>query len=1074
MTPERWQRIDDLLQETVKRPRRERAAFLDEVCADEASREEIESLISFHEQAEDFLEVPAFEAAANLLADQGESLVGLVVGAYKIEKLLGAGGMGEVYLAEDTKLDRKVAIKFLPPYLEADELAKRRLIREAKAVAKLDHPNICATYEVAEEAGRSFIVMQHVEGETLAARIQRKPLELDESLDVAIQVADALAEAHSHGIIHRDIKPHNIIITRRGQVKVLDFGLAKMVRATGLPQNEGPMQSLLSVPGLIVGTAPYMSPEQAKGSLVDTRSDLFSIGVVLYECIAGRPPFAGATAMEICSRVIHVNPPPPSHFNPTASPELDALIVKALAKEPNARYQSASELLENLLAVRAIGQADDHVQTKQISPAPRTTKVRASATFSNVVRAPRVIIPIGSLALLAVALIVMRLPTWLRAAPYSPRPEAIQWYNQGINALRNGLPYQASKALQQAIKESDEFALAHARLAEAMTELDYSEKASQEIANARMLLPNLSVLPKLDALHIQAINETVSYHFDRAIKSYQEIARGVQDSEKAYAYLDLGRAYEKNDQIDEAIESYRRTTDLAPEDPAAFLRLGILYSRKTDLPSAYIAFQRARDIYDAQTNNEGVTEVLYWRGVFFVGLGRLDEARRELAESLDRARASGNKHQQIRTLLQLSNVSCIEHITKAAEQYANLAIDLAQKNNIENLSTHGLIDLGNTYLTRGIDYDRAEQYLQKAIDYARQNKGRRNEADAAFSLGNLHIERHDPDGALPHIEQAIEFYERGSYRNELSKARILQARAKAMKGDYDGALFVYDQLLQAARSINDPVRIARAQGDIGNTLNQTEQYSEARPHLDESIEIYKSLNHRSYSGYGLADLGDTLWQLGHYDEATEALRQASLLADQPDADENLRLRAKIALINSNLMLSKRRGAEAIAAARLALELNADLEPEADARYILGLAQALMGQTRKGLATCRQAIQTATRFNDAGLLPKAQLALAEVMLEDGDAQGALANALDAQVKLAQTKRQESEWRAWLVAGLASQRMGDFATARDYLAHARDLFEGLKVTWGTEPYNFYLTRPDVQYSRQQLSEALDVNK
>src|SRR5436190_1626268 len=209
MTPERWQQIDELLQEAIQRPRRERAAFLDEVCPDEASRREVESLVSFHQQAENFLEVPAFEDAGGLLESQVESLVGLTVGPYRIESLLGAGGMGEVYLAEDTKLDRRVAIKFLPGSLEADEVAKRRLIREARAAAKLDHPNICGTYEVGEDGNRSFIVMQYIQGESLASRLQRQPLGLRESLDVAIQVADALAEAHSYGIIHRDIKPQN-------------------------------------------------------------------------------------------------------------------------------------------------------------------------------------------------------------------------------------------------------------------------------------------------------------------------------------------------------------------------------------------------------------------------------------------------------------------------------------------------------------------------------------------------------------------------------------------------------------------------------------------------------------------------------------------------------------------------------------------------------------------------------------------------------------------------------------------------------------------------------------------------
>src|SRR5437667_8793178 len=186
-----------------------------------------------------------------------------VIAHYRIIDKLGAGGMGEVYLAEDTKLNRKVAIKFLPESLVADEQARKRLLREARAAARLDHPNICAIHEVSEEDGRSFIVMQYIEGETLDLIMKRKPLDLSESLSFATQVADALAEAHAHDIIHRDIKPSNIIIAARGQAKVMDFGLAKA--SLGGVETEAETQSLLTTPGVVLGTVPYMSPEQVKG-----------------------------------------------------------------------------------------------------------------------------------------------------------------------------------------------------------------------------------------------------------------------------------------------------------------------------------------------------------------------------------------------------------------------------------------------------------------------------------------------------------------------------------------------------------------------------------------------------------------------------------------------------------------------------------------------------------------------------------------------------------------------------------------------------------------------------------------
>src|SRR6266487_1216853 len=389
MTPERWQQIDNLLQAVVERPLAEREALLDEACSeDKILRQEVESLISFREKVESFLERPVLEEAADLFSEsQPESMVGQLIGYYKIEAQLGFGGMGEVYLAEDTKLDRKVAIKFLPAYLQENELAKKRLIREAKAVAKLDHPNICAVYEVKEEANRSFIVMQYVAGLTLGDRIKNHKLELCEALDICVQVVEALAEAHSRGIIHRDIKPGNIMITARGQVKVLDFGLAKVVGSAVVEQSDARRQSILSRPGERPGTPPYMSPEQAKGVMVDVRSDLFAAGVILYECVTGGRPFSGKTDLEILAQVIHFNPLPPSPLNANLPPELNGIVLKALAKEPSARYQSAGDLLGDLRALRVSLQAQNEATTK---PQLKLDSSKASTltTVSNALRQP--------------------------------------------------------------------------------------------------------------------------------------------------------------------------------------------------------------------------------------------------------------------------------------------------------------------------------------------------------------------------------------------------------------------------------------------------------------------------------------------------------------------------------------------------------------------------------------------------------------------------------------------------------------------------------------------------------------
>jgi Tol biopolymer transport system component/tRNA A-37 threonylcarbamoyl transferase component Bud32 len=343
LTPERWKQIDDLVQAALERAPEDRATFLERACrGDQDLRREVESLLVYDKGYSEFINALPDDVIAEMIAaEPGQSMTGRTLGHYQIVSLLGAGGMGEAYLAEDTLLDRKVAIKLLPPDSVADQQAKRRLIREARAAAKLDHPNICSIYEVAEENGTTFIVMQYIEGETLASKINRKPLELREALDIATQTADALAEAHSHSIIHRDIKPANIMITSRSQVKVMDFGLAKVAAQQDAFDSKAKTDSLLTDPGVIVGTVPYMSPEQVAEKKVDARSDIFSFGALLYEMATGQRAFRGESQMGILAAILNQEPEPLSAKVPHALAEI---ILRCLRKDPARRYQTMADL----------------------------------------------------------------------------------------------------------------------------------------------------------------------------------------------------------------------------------------------------------------------------------------------------------------------------------------------------------------------------------------------------------------------------------------------------------------------------------------------------------------------------------------------------------------------------------------------------------------------------------------------------------------------------------------------------------------------------------------------------------
>ena len=375
MEPERWQQIEQVYLSALQVEEGRRSAWLEEVCKDEAVRRDVESMLARHNQAENFLEIPALELVANALAEERPAsrapaednlrFVGKTISHYRVLEKLGGGGMGVVYKAEDLRLGRLVALKFLPEDLPPDRPVVEQLQREACAASILNHPHICTVHDIDDHAGRPFIVMEALEGQTLKHAIAGKPFRSEQAVRLGMEIADALDAAYVKGIIHRDIKPANIFLTHDGHVKVLDFGLAKV-----LPSMSGTTPSAQSLieTGYLAGTLPYMAPEQLQDHKADSRTDIYGIGMVLYEMATGERTFREELAPRLIDDILHKPPRPPRELNPEIPKRLEEVILKCLEKNPANRYRRPKEMFADL------GQLLRDIELREVVPAAAAGK----------------------------------------------------------------------------------------------------------------------------------------------------------------------------------------------------------------------------------------------------------------------------------------------------------------------------------------------------------------------------------------------------------------------------------------------------------------------------------------------------------------------------------------------------------------------------------------------------------------------------------------------------------------------------------------------------------------------------
>ena len=992
-------------------------------------------------------------------------MIGQTVSHYRIIEKLGEGGMGAVYLAEDLHLARRVAIKFLT---STDRHYRARFIREARAVSALSHPNIAMVHDYGETAeGQPFIVMEYVKGKSLSELLE-EGLTLRRSVEIVSSIAKALGEAHEQGIVHRDIKPSNVLVNERGHVKVLDFGLVKHLfepPASGVDLDAQTIYATQTRSDVIVGTPLYLSPEQATGKQIDGRSDLFALGALLYECLTGQSAFSGGSVLEIGAQIIHVTPPPPSKINPHVPPALDRITLKALEKKLDARYQTAGELLKDLKTAAATLSGNGvPVASKSAKPTDgfkRATNAFATLTMS--LRRQRFSWVSMIAAFVVAGFVIWAFIHFWPRTYHQPSAAALNWYERGTENLRNGAYHQASKAFEQAIALDGNFALARARLAQAWTELDYIERAKDELLAVTSLTRGGLAISPGDTLYLDAVTAMARRDFREAVKAYGAIAE--QSPDQSHVYVDLGYAYENDGQPDKALENYLKAIPLNNGQYAtAYLRAGIVYLRKTDTKNASDMFDKAEHLYRVGSNNEGINEVMRYRGILFRETGRYEEAQSQFQQCFDSARGAGIESQQITALIELSNLAWTRGNAPEAEKYAQQAVTFAQQKQLENLAAGGLIELGNSFLTKR-DFENAERYFSQAIQLARASKGRVREMSATSNLGGVYISTLRVDEGLHLVQQALEFFRQGNYPRSVSYCLTQMGRGYRRKGDYTAAVQALNEKLELAKQSNSERAVADCEGEIGAVLIDQENLPAALERYDSALKVYERIQSTLRIVFGKYNRANILWRLGQYNEAQPLFDELFGVTSDPQSTFK-QIQPAVKVMLAQARLSQRDFPEAIRLSKEALTIAAQKDPEVaiQGTYTLGLAKALSGDRKEGLRLCSEAVKMASTAGDFTLHSRALLTEAEAALLVNDASSALKSATEAQERFARGSQFESEWRAWLIASRASQQLGDKNRAEEQLRNAQNARSKLEQQWGSDAFKQYTLRPDIQVYTQ----------
>jgi tetratricopeptide (TPR) repeat protein/predicted Ser/Thr protein kinase len=996
---------------------------------------------------------------------------GAELGHYRIVRLLGRGGMGDVYLARDLKLERDVAIKLLPADGPDHDDTRKRLLHEAQAAAALDHPHICSVHEVGEtDDGRAFIVMQYVEGETLAAVLRRGPLPVRDALALGAQIAEALAVAHKRGIVHRDLKPQNVMVTPSGRPKLLDFGLAKLVHSAP-PMPDADVASGQTLAGIVKGTPAYMSPEQVQLRPVDGRSDLFALGAVLFECLTGRRAFDGASTSDVFGQILREHPPPVSSLRSGLQDRHDELCRRLLAKDPADRFQSAEEVIGAVRLLIADSSRDGVAPgTFRTPPAGNTEGLSEAVTISSgpgtsaarLWQRPRVWLAVGAGALVLATAAAAAFWTWNAArALASAPPAAARWYQRGAEAIREGAYHSGQRALEEAIRLFPEYPIAHARLAEALAELDDERGAQTQLLRLSSVLPDESRLPEADRLRLQGTRALVLRDLEASVAAYKTfVERNPGD---APAWLDLGRVQEAAGRRVDARASYLKAVQIDPQYAAARLRLGSVEGDESRRDDALRAFAEAERLYRAAANTEGEAEVLLRRGALRYVTGDLREARTDLERALGLASTLKGTHQAVRAQMALSAVTAAEGRFTESERIAATAAQQALDAGLDTVAADGLLDLTATLMESGRLAEAAAQG-ERAIQLAERRGAKRTAARARIQLAAVRLQERRPKEALALADGAVSYLKPNNYRRLELFGLSVMSRAYQQLDDLERARAISTDVVAAAEAVHDEVQVGIALSNLASVATALGQFPQALAHRERAEAIRRRQNDASALPYDLANRAELLICLGRFDDAARAL-------DELEAGINAGIDAYVGRARRAAYL---RGLAAMMTLQLreAMRRLRSIQPSGGGDDISVLAPVLARYAQARLARSPGAGGRAAMSAAAAVDPtparERQYWLATAALEQGSASVALAEAERGLAFLGEMSNDELRWRLAAVGTLALRAMGEAGRAREMRGRVEEAFARLRSGW-PHGLDTYERRPDLAELRARIGPA-----